>query len=285
MTSPATDLAKASRHAHSLCALGREDAAATVLRRVLAGLDPTIAAPDPRLVTAALTYLRCALASQELDDLALPWARYAAAASHTINGLDHPDTATAASTLIGVLITTDAAEHVSNGSGDDLLDAASLLVDARTALHGPDAPHTLTAYSFRAGVRHQIGHCAQGIAEATEAWMRCWPRYPHDGGSVLHPLTAMLWACGHYPQATNLLAMHVGLAGNRSDAATRFLQALLVPAHPLAHRGHHDVCAHHACTATPAARTPDPPCTGQHHPGPTTGARADGCCPCGQVHP
>lgn len=247
------DLPTLTRRAEALCLLGREDAAA-LLRPVLTVLDPQTAAPDTRVVCAVLTYLSCRRAAPHPDEAALPWARYAMTAAYTVNGLAHPHTTSAATFLIGLLCADDS-EVPDGGRHDELLRAASLIVDARTLTCGADAPQTLIACSYRAGLLHQVGHCRPALTEATDAWMRWWRQHGTTDGQILYTLAAMLLGCGDADQATRWLALHVALAPSPGEAVGRLKQALAVAEHPLADDDHRGVCgAHHAVTH-PAARS------------------------------
>lgn len=286
------DLRALTRRAEALCLLGRETPAADLLRPVLTVLDPRTAAPDAGLVGVALTYLSCTYPSPHRDELAVPWARYAMEASETLNGPTDPHTTAAATFLIDLLHTIDDIAVPDGGRHDELLRASRLIVDGRAHAHGPGAPVTLFACIQRAGLLHQLGHCKQGITEATDACMRWWSRHGTDDGQILHALAAMLFGCGHTHRATGWLALHVALAPSPDEAVRRLMQALTLVLHPLADPHHRGVCgAHHAVTYTTVQPSDQVlqrhggRCTTARRVRRITGARPDGRDAGGQVRP
>ncbi|MFY1683625.1 hypothetical protein ACN265_19010 [Micromonospora sp. WMMD730] len=147
--------------------------ARTILRNILASIDPTTTATETAHADAAHL-----LAPLLQGEAAIRWADYAHRSLTHLHGPTHPDTLAAAHTL--------ATAHRQAGHHQRAYQLLRELADHLAATAGPDAHPTLAVRATTALVLHDLGHHHAAHTLLTDTIDR--HRHAHPG----HPATARM---------------------------------------------------------------------------------------------
>ncbi|WP_194822487.1 CDC27 family protein [Micromonospora sp. S-DT3-3-22] len=150
--------------------------ARTILRNILAGIDPTTTATE--VVHAEAAHLLAPLLHGEA---AIRWADYAHRSLACLHGPTHPHTLTAAHTL--------ATAHRQVGHHQRAYHLLRELADHLAATAGPDAHPTLAVRATTALVLHDLGHhdAARALlADTIDRHRRAHPGHPTTARMTAH---------------------------------------------------------------------------------------------------